>query len=170
MIRFYKPTLQYMSHLHTLVMKPQIYTLLLEGDQHHPYYIYVGATEDVAKRWTQHVMGFAAYESGNNDGWSTPKVTRIYHRPLAVLEVQFVENCAQAERDTFFKWYHLLGQSKTQVRGADWCNADRPLQPTDAKRHGPTLQFAYDQWLHKGGASKLEGREDTYLSLPSLYL
>jgi hypothetical protein len=68
------------------------------------------------------------------------------------------------------KWYHLLGQSKTQVRGADWCNADRPLQLTDVKRDGPTLLFAYDQWLHKGGASKLEGKEDTYLALPSLHL
>jgi hypothetical protein len=159
-----------MAHLHTLTIQAQIYTLLCEGDETHPFYIYVGATECISKRWAQHVMGYAAYHSGNNDGWSTPKFTRIYHRPLAVLELQFVNDCATAERDTFLKWYHLLGQSKTQVRGADWCNADRPLLPTDAKRHGPTLQFAYDSWLHRGKAAELDGKEEAFLALPQLYI
>eukprot|EP01049_Picozoa_sp_SAG25_P008342 SAG25_NODE_741_length_5606_cov_2.118576_4_plen_160_part_00 len=159
-----------MAHLHTLRIKPQIYTMLCEGDESHPFYIYVGATEDVSKRWSQHVMAYAAYHSGDNDGWSTPKFTRIHHRPLAIIELQFVDDCAIAERDTFLKWYHLLGQSKTQVRGSDWCNADRALLPTDAKRHGPTLQFAYDSWLHRGKATALEGKEDAFLALARLYV
>jgi len=159
-----------MSHLHALCLKPQIYTLLCEGDDHHAYYLYVGATEDVSKRWTQHIMAHEACKTGRNDGWCTPAFTRTHHRPLAVLELQFVDDCATAERDTFLRWYHLLGQSKTQVRGADWCGADRALLPTDARRNGPTLQFAYDSWLHRGQAARLEGREAGFLALPRLHL
>ena len=30
-----------MAHLHTLTIRPQIYVDLLEGDDKHPYYIYI---------------------------------------------------------------------------------------------------------------------------------
>ena len=51
-----------MSHLHTLLNKPQIYTLLLEGDDKHPYYLYIGATENMSNRWSQHVQGHEAFQ------------------------------------------------------------------------------------------------------------
>ncbi len=31
-----------MAHLHTLHIRPQIYVDLLEGDDKHPFYLYVG--------------------------------------------------------------------------------------------------------------------------------
>ena len=70
-----------MSHLHTLLNKPQIYTLLLEGDDKHPYYLYIGATENMSNRWSQHVQGHEAFQSGANDGWGTPNFTRCVHKP-----------------------------------------------------------------------------------------
>ena len=41
-----------MAHLHVLQVQPQIYCDLLEGDDNHPYYLYVGATEDYPRRFT----------------------------------------------------------------------------------------------------------------------
>eukprot|EP01047_Picozoa_sp_COSAG01_P047535 COSAG01_NODE_4551_length_4930_cov_75.171807_4_plen_105_part_00 len=52
-----------MSHLHTLQIRPQIYTDLLQGDTHWPYYLYVGASEDSVRRFTQHQQAYDAYHS-----------------------------------------------------------------------------------------------------------
>eukprot|EP01047_Picozoa_sp_COSAG01_P010580 COSAG01_NODE_451_length_16883_cov_55.881733_8_plen_124_part_00 len=65
-----------MSHLHDLLIKPQIYVDLLEGDTESPYYLYVGATEDYIRRYTQKIQGYDAYHSGDNNGWCTPLFCR----------------------------------------------------------------------------------------------
>ena len=67
-----------MAHLHALHIQPQIYCDLLEGDDNHPYYLYIGATEDYPRRFTQKRQGYDAWHSGNNDGWSTPDFTRKF--------------------------------------------------------------------------------------------
>ena len=59
-----------MAHLHALQIQPQIYCDLLEGDDNHPYYLYIGATEDYPRRFTQKRQGYDAWHAGNNDGWS----------------------------------------------------------------------------------------------------
>ena len=47
-----------MAHLHALHIQPQIYCDLLEGDDNHPYYLYIGATEDYPRRFTQKRQGY----------------------------------------------------------------------------------------------------------------
>ena len=68
-------------------IQPQIYCDLLEGDDSHPYYLYIGATEDYPRRFTQKRQGYDAWHSGNNDGWSTPEFTRKHHRVKCPLEL-----------------------------------------------------------------------------------
>ena len=55
-----------MAHLHVLQIQPQIYCDLLEGDASHPYYLYIGATEDYPRRFTQKRQGYDAWHAGNN--------------------------------------------------------------------------------------------------------
>ena len=80
-----------MAHLHQLNIRPQIYTDLLEGDQSNPYYLYIGASEDSIRRFTQHQQAYDAFKSGDNDGWSTPDFTRKHHRAMKTLQLQFVD-------------------------------------------------------------------------------
>ena len=98
-----------MAHLHQLNIRPQIYTDLLEGDQQNPYYLYVGASEDSIRRFTQHQQAYDAFHSGDNDGWSTPDFTRKHHRAMKTIQLQFVDGgqcCAAQELDTFMQWFH----------------------------------------------------------------
>ena len=150
-----------MAHLHTLTIRPQIYVDLLEGDDKHPYYIYVGATEDYPKRYTQKVQSYDAYHSGDNDGWSTPEFCRKLHKVRKCVSLQFVDGgraCAQAEMNTFMKLFHIHDCDMDRVRGADWCRPE--LSWESCKWHGPTLRQAYDEWAkshaeeanrHRGG-------------------
>ena len=99
-----------MAHLHQLNIRPQIYTDLLEGNQSNPYYLYVGASEDSIRRFTQHQQAYDAFHSGDNDGWSTPDFTRKHHRAMKTLQLQFVDGgqcCAAQELDTFMQWFHI---------------------------------------------------------------
>ena len=163
-----------MSHLHTLLNKPQIYTLLLEGDDKHPYYLYIGATENMSNRWSQHVQGHEAFQSGANDGWGTPNFTRCVHKPRMVLELQFVDDPGRAEIDTFLKWFHVLGCSMEQVRGADWCRPELLTWETSKMIRGrprPSLRQAYDAWLERGMHDKVDAvHKSTLLALPRLYI
>jgi hypothetical protein len=159
-----------MSHLHTLHIHPQIYCDILEGDSNNPYYLYIGATEDYPRRFTQKRLGYDAYKNGNNDGWSTPDFTRKHHRVKCPLSVEFVEGgqaCANSELDTFMKWFHLHGCNMNIVRGADWCKAN-PLRWTDHKFcgrnvRGPTLRDAYDKWVASGRAAEIDVHKDAYI-------
>ena len=161
-----------MAHLHVLHIQPQIYTELLEGDDDHPYYIYVGATEDFSRRHTQHKQAYDAFHSTTgNDGWCTPDFTRKHHRVKRTLQLQFVEGgqaCAALERDSFMQWFHLHDCDMSIVRGDDWCKADRPLQWTDKKSYrrntfGPTLRVAYDRWVASGRAAEVDQHKDGLL-------
>jgi hypothetical protein len=157
------------SGLHSLQIKPQIYVDLLEGDDQSPYYLYIGATEDYPRRYTQKIQGYEAFKSGFNDGWCTPEFTRKLHKVKKTLDLMFVEGgkaCGVAERDVFFTWFHLLDQSMDLVRGADWCGAKK-LQWTDRKRfggsYGPTLRQAYQEWVASGRAADVDTKKDLYL-------
>jgi predicted GIY-YIG superfamily endonuclease len=159
-----------MSHLHTLQIRPQIYTDLLQGDKHRPYYLYVGASEDSVRRFTQHQLAYDAYHSAaGNDGWSTPDFTRKHHRVRMTVQLQFTDggqDCAAQELDTFMQWFHLHDCSLEVVRGADWC---RPvLSWGDRKcygrgRYGPTLRQAYDDWVASGRAAQVDSKRDLFL-------
>jgi hypothetical protein len=149
-----------MAHLHTLHIKPQIYVDLLEGDEKHPYYLYIGATEDYIRRYHQKIQSYDDYHSGNNDGWSTPEFCRKHHKVIKTLELSFVDGgrtCAEMERHTFMKYFHLLDCNMDVVRGADWCRS-KQLEWTDCKfigRHmkGPPLRDYYSQWKAKYGSA-----------------
>ena len=158
-----------MAHLHMLTIRPQIYTDLLEGDEKHPYYLYVGASEDCLRRFTQHQLGYDAFHSGDNDGWSTPDFTRKHHRVRKTLEINFVDGgkaCSSLETDTFMKYFHLHGCDLNIVRGADWC---RPVLTWDDRkcygrnRYGPTLKEAYDKWVTSGRPTEVNLHALSYL-------
>ena len=113
-----------MAHLHTLHIRPQIYTDILQGDDEYENYLYIGASEDAVRRFAQHQQAYDAFASGDNDGWSTPAFTRKCHRVRKTLELQFVDGgttCAALELDTFMKWFHVHDCDMARVRGADWC-------------------------------------------------
>jgi hypothetical protein len=160
-----------MAHLHTLHIRPQVYVDLLEGDDKHPYYLYVGATEDYVRRYHQKIQSFDDFTAGDNDGWSTPDFCRKNHRVKATLSLTFVDGgktCAAAERDTFMKWFHVLDCNMEQVRGADWC---RPvtLQWSDSrfygrKGRGSTLRAAYDAWVEEGAAAAVDAHKQAFLA------
>eukprot|EP01047_Picozoa_sp_COSAG01_P001656 COSAG01_NODE_39_length_33243_cov_28.298558_2_plen_142_part_00 len=117
-----------MSHLHTLMIKPQIYVDLLEGDTESPYYIYIGATEDYIRRYTQKIQGYDAYHSGDNDDWCTPLFCRQLHRVKQTLHVSFVNGgkaCGDAERDTLLTYFHDCNLDV--IRGADWCRIKKSV-------------------------------------------
>ena len=159
-----------MAHLHVLQIQPQIYCDLLEGDDNHPYYLYIGATEDYPRRFTQKRQGYDAWHAGNNDGWSTPEFTRKHHRVKCPLSVEFVDGgkaCATGELDTFMKWFHLHDCNMDIVRGGDWCKSN-PLRWTDRKvcgrsMYGPTLREAYDRWVASGRAAEVDAHKQAYL-------
>ena len=154
-----------MAHLHSLQISPQVYVDLLEGDDTHPYFLYVGATEDYVRRFTQKRQGFDAYQSGDNDGWCTPEFTRKHHRVVGTVSLAFVEGgqaCAQAELDAFLMWFHLHDCDMRIVRGCDWCRPEL-LKWTDRKRYGPTLKEAYDKWVQSGRAAEVDAHKEVYL-------
>lgn len=154
-----------MAHLHTLHIDPQIYVDLLEGDDQHPYYLYIGATEDYPRRYAQKKQGYDAYHGGHNDGWSTPEFTRKLHRVKGTVSLQFVQPgqaCAAAEVDTFLQWFHLHDCNMDIVRGADWCKCN-PLRWTDQKRGGPTLKQAYDRFVQSDRAAELDEKKEQFL-------
>jgi hypothetical protein len=160
-----------MSHLHDLLIKPQIYCDLLEGDDKRPYYLYVGATEDYIRRYTQKIQGYDAYHSGDNDGWCTPLFCRQLHKVKQTLHVSFVnggKECGDAERDTFLAYFHVHDCNLHVIRGADWCGI-KPLQWTDRKcfgkgRYGPTLREAYDKFVASGKAADVDKHREAYLA------
>jgi hypothetical protein len=160
-----------MSHLHDLLIKPQIYCDLLEGDDKRPYYLYVGATEDYIRRYTQKIQGYDAYHSGDNDGWCTPLFCRQLHKVKQTLHVAFVnggKECGDAERDTFLAYFHVHDCNLHVIRGADWCGI-KPLQWTDRKcfgkgRYGPTLREAYDKFVDSGKAAAVDKNREAYLA------
>jgi len=163
-----------MAHLHTLQIRPQIYTDILQGDGKHPYYLYIGASEDSVRRFTQHQQAYDAFASGENDGWSTPDFTRKCHRVRKTLDLQFVDGgttCAAAELDTFMKWFHVHDCDLSRVRGADWC---KPVISWDDRkcygrnRFGPALQQAYARWAASGRAEQVDRHKDIYLGWASL--
>eukprot|EP01047_Picozoa_sp_COSAG01_P077085 COSAG01_NODE_13757_length_1539_cov_47.179861_2_plen_167_part_00 len=159
-----------MAHLHVLQIRPQIYTDLLDGNDNHPYHLYVGASEDSVRRFTQHQQGYDAYHSPTgNDSWSTPDFTRKHHRVRKTLQLQFVDGgqaCAALELDTFMQWFHVHECDLDIVRGADWC---RPvLSWNDRKcygrgKYGPTLREAYDSWVASGRAEEVDRHKDHFL-------
>ena len=158
-----------MAHLHQLNIRPQIYTDLLEGDQQNLYYLYVGASEDSIRRFTQHQQAYDAFKSGDNDGWSTPDFTRKHHRAMKTLQLQFVDGgqcCAAQELDTFMQWFHIHDCNLEIVRGADWC---RPIITWDDRKcygrnkFGPTLKEAYGKWVASGRAAQVDEYKDIYL-------
>ena len=158
-----------MAHLHQLNIRPQIYTDLLEGNQSNPYYLYVGASEDSIRRFTQHQQAYDAFKSGNNDGWSTPDFTRKHHRAMKTLQLQFVDGgqaCSSLETDTFMQWFHIHDCNLEIVRGADWC---RPIITWDDRKcygrnkFGPTLKEAYGKWVTSGRAAQVDEYKDIYL-------
>ena len=158
-----------MAHLHILHIKPQIYVDLLAGDEKHPYYLYIGATEDYVRRYHQKIQSYDDYHSGNNDGWSTPDFCRKNHRVIKTLELLFVDGgkaCADLERSTFMKYFHLHDCNLDIVRGADYCKA-KTLEWNDCKfygRHmrGPTLRDAYTQWKASHG-TEVDSKKHLYL-------
>eukprot|EP01047_Picozoa_sp_COSAG01_P032392 COSAG01_NODE_2339_length_7871_cov_114.127123_6_plen_166_part_00 len=165
-----------MSHLHVLHIYPQIYVDLLHGDTQSPFYLYVGATEDYVRRYSQKVQGYDAYHSGDNDGWCTPEFCRKLHKVRRTLDLTYVDGgraCGDAERDTFLTWFHLLDCNMDLVRGADWCSAKK-LQWTDRKRYGssygPTLRQAYDDWVASGRAAQIDSKRDLYLGWLQLHV
>ena len=158
-----------MAHLHQLNIRPQIYTDLLQGDDKHPYYLYVGASEDAIRRFTQHQQAYDQFQTGNNDGWSTPDFTRKMHKAMKTIELQFVDGgkaCSSLEMDTFMKYFHLHDCNLDIVRGADWC---RPVITWNDKKcygrnkFGPTLKQAYDKWVASGRAAEVDMHKDSYL-------
>ena len=159
-----------MAHLHTLHIRPQIYVDLLEGDKNHSYYLYVGATEDYVRRYHQKIQSYDDFHAGDNDGWSTPDFCRKHHRVKATLSLQFVDGgkaCADLERATFMKYFHLHDCNMDMVRGAAWCKPET-LQWSDRKRagrnaFGPTLQQAYDAWVAKGHAAQVDAHKQNHL-------
>jgi hypothetical protein len=159
-----------MAHLHTLHIRPQIYVDLLEGDEKHSFYLYVGATEDYVRRYHQKIQSFDDFAAGNNDGWSTPDFCRKHHRVKATLVLTFVEGgkaCAAAEQSTFMQWFHALDCNMEQVRGADWCKPGA-LQWDDCRyygrnRRGPTLRAAYDAWVEEGNAAAVDAKKEKLL-------
>ena len=157
-----------MSHLHQLNVRPQVYTDLLAGDTKHPYYVYVGASEDSVRRFTQHQQAYEQFQTGHNDGWSTPDFTRKLHRAMKTLQLQFVDGgqcCAAQELDTFMQWFHIHNCSLEIVRGSDWCRPE--IAWDDRKRYGnrfgPTLKEAYDAWVASGRAAEVDKYKDAYL-------
>jgi len=158
-----------MAHLHQLNIRPQIYTDLLEGDQQNSYYLYVGASEDSIRRFTQHQQAYDAFHSGDNDGWSTPDFTRKHHRAMKTIQLQFVDGgqcCAAQELDTFMKWFYLHDCNLEIVRGADWC---RPIISWEDRKccgrnkFGTTLRTAYNTWVASGRAVEIDKYKNIYL-------
>ena len=158
-----------MAHLHVLSIRPQIYTDLLQGDDKHPYYLYIGASEDSVRRFTQHQQGYDAFHSDDNDGWSTPDFTRKHHKAMKTIQLQFVDggqSCAAQELDSFMQWFHVHDCNLDIVRGGDWC---RPvISWNDRKcygrnKFGPTLRKAYDDWIASGRAAEVDMHKDSYL-------
>ena len=158
-----------MSHLHQLNVRPQIYTDLLQGDLKHMYYLYVGASEDAVRRFTQHQQAYDQFQTGHNDGWSTPDWTRKHHKAIKTIELKFVDggqSCAAQELDSFMQWFHVHDCNLDIVRGGDWC---RPvISWNDRKcygrnKFGPTLRKAYDDWIASGRAAEVDMHKDSYL-------
>ena len=86
--------------------------------------LYVGASEDAVRRFTQHQQAYDQFQTGNNDGWSTPDFTRKHHRAVKTIQLQFVDGgqcCATQELDTFMQWFHVNDCNLEIVRGGDWC-------------------------------------------------
>ena len=160
-----------MAHLHTLHIRPQIYVDLLEGDDKHPYYLYVGATEDYVRRYHLKIQSYDDFHTGDNDGWSTPDFCRKNHKVIATISLEFVDGgktCAAAEQNTFMKWFHLHDCNMEIVRGADWCKPG-VLQWSDRKRvgrngFGATLRDAYDAWSGSDQKIEVDRHKETYLA------
>ena len=74
-----------MAHLHQLNIRPQIYTDLLEGDQSNPYYLYIGASEDAVRRFTQHQQAYDAFHSGQGAEALPPLPGRLRRRDMPSL-------------------------------------------------------------------------------------
>ena len=163
-----------MAHLHTLHIRPQIYTDILQGDDEYENYLYIGASEDAVRRFAQHQQAYDAFASGDNDGWSTPDFTRKCHRVRKTLELQFVDGgttCAALELHTFMKWFHVHDCDMARVRGADWCKPEISWDSRkcyDRNRYGPTLRQAYDKWVASGRAEEVDRHKDIYLGWASL--
>ena len=102
------------SSLPPITIKPFVYQLKLEGDNH-----YVGITYNLNLRYAQHL-------SGNGAKW-----TKL-HKPMSIQSV-WTDGNVELENNITLTLMKKYGKDK--VRGGKWCKIDEPKLDLDKKEN-----------------------------------